>query len=381
MDSCCTEHKLPCSSFCCDCLTPLCSSCLSMHSHVAAIIPIPELSLIMLPAVFQLACQTLFASQSEFYSGENPSISPADLSTDTGVVRAAQSYGKSHSLSVLVRTRRTASRFASVPPILATYVTPKGIFRFDPDTAKLRNRPLSPPNASKCGICVIGSTLYACGGVIYTDRDIPDKQTYCLDLDGVEDKGPVRLADMLVEKLGNCVVALLDSHILSVAGFNGNPMAVCEIYDIKQDRWRLSYPLNEKRTQPTLVSFNSHIVYCIGGAYAKKPVEIMDVLEDAPWQIISVSGLRTMEVLEGPLTGGQVSNREILHLDRSSTFLVSAYSTNAQGVHTNSGRNSTSQSACGWGKRRGTIYFVANGTPGRWCQYDVRRRLFEVKSS
>ncbi len=366
----CQTHNASFDSFCCTCLLPLCLDCLASHLPSHRTITLPLLKNLLASVVSQLSQRHIFEQP------ESPSPPKFDLSTNSGVIQAATEYGRFCPASRLVALHDSNLAAIVSRPKYPIYIIACGIVRMNPESGKFVICSMCPPNQYDCGMCMVGPVLYVCGGRnAGSDSGRICSDMYSMDLSKCSKSPgmkptPIRLADLKVAKTATCLVELLGREILSVAGFCGSPMNDCEIYDIRENKWRFTYPLNDSRTEPTLVCFNSHIVYCIGGAFSKISAESIDMFDDSPWKTLNVAGLRTMTTLNGVVIGAQVSNTEILHLDLSDAYLLDLYKTTAAEVGKFSNRNSNSQSICAW--RKGRVYFVADDVATNWNTYDTR---------
>ncbi len=380
----CPAHHSAADSVCANCLLALCPACISSHPHPHVVSPI-QTFIIAVHSGLSQALHRLYVTPEIF-----PGITPAQV--ESALLKLYQCdnisdllAGLSQAGTKLLPQLAQIIRLRLVKSLHSFLVSAQVPMTILPDSVSclelshgrraLLARKIKLPYCYGCGVCTIGHKLYVAGGTTEEDAFDGSRETYRVDLDSISLAAPTRLADMLYITQSASLAAVTTQVIFAAGGFHCiAAMKACEVYSISQNRWTHTYPLNSARSEPTLVVFNAHVLYCIGGAYARTQAERMDILEDAPWTVLTVAELTTSPVLDGAETGAQVSNRGILHLDLDTAWIIGTYTMTAQKVGKVKERISSSQSVMGW--RDGMAHFVADRGSGRWFCFDSVRGRF-----
>lgn len=82
-----------------------------------------------------------------------------------------------------------------------------------------------------------------------------------------------------------CTVNVATNEIIVVGGYENSVLTkTCEVYSVKQDKWRLLPSLNEEKCSSALCVLNGRFLYCLGGlaktdqgAYLLSTIEMLDL--------------------------------------------------------------------------------------------------------
>ena len=82
-----------------------------------------------------------------------------------------------------------------------------------------------------------------------------------------------------------CTVNVSTNEIIVAGGYeNGVLSKSCEVYSVREDRWRELPPLNEEKCSSALCVLNGRYIYCLGGlaktdqgAYLLSTIEMLDL--------------------------------------------------------------------------------------------------------
>jgi hypothetical protein len=134
------------------------------------------------------------------------------------------------------------------------------------------------------------SFLFICGGVTRSDDrgvNAAINNSWILNLTNYE---LYNLQPMTTPRHNHAICKYNRIYIIAVSGTN---TSTCEMYNLTTGKWGQIPNLKKPRTNPTVVIFNQHYLYCIGGLTGHgycNTIEVLDLIKMKKWEEHQIDG-------------------------------------------------------------------------------------------
>jgi hypothetical protein len=134
----------------------------------------------------------------------------------------------------------------------------------------------------------LNNFLFICGGITKgDDRVTALNNTWILNLTNFD---LYNLSPMLTPRHNHSICKYNRVYIIAVSGSN---TPTCELYNLTTNKWESLPSLKKARNSCTIVIFNQHYLYCIGGlagnAYCNT-IEVLDLIKKNKWEEYQIDG-------------------------------------------------------------------------------------------